>query len=152
MHLKDAEAIIKKQTAELLQAKENGDAQREDELVMGLNKSQSELKKAEAKIAELENQLQEKPIATVTEEKIPDEVLEELEALRIQVKENTGTGGKDKSIIKLGVQFDATVKSFNELLATLDEVTAAVPDEGMRYARAINNMLEKMQSVLVIGE
>jgi len=102
-----------------------------------ISKLKEELNTARGQMAKLTEELN-KPqeIATVTVEKIPDEVAKELEELKRQAVQQI-----NPSTIKFKFQFDSLVKNFNDLLAVLGEIDAATQP---KYKAAIKGLLDKM--------
>jgi uncharacterized protein (DUF3084 family) len=130
-----AKAEIAKLEKALDAAKASGDSEEAKRLQESLEQTETELGTANDKIKELERQLKEKPIdVPATIEKIPDEVVAELEELRKK--------HQSASAIKFRLYFDELVNGFKALLSTLDEMTD--DEEREQYKKATAGMIGKM--------
>ena len=126
-----AKAEIVKLEKALDAAKASGDSEEAKRLQKSLDQTETELGTANDKIKELERQLKEKPIdVSATIEKIPDEVVNELNDLR-----------KSAGAIKFKVIFDGLISHFNSLLASLDEMDT---DERGQYKNAVDKLITMM--------
>jgi chromosome segregation ATPase len=90
---------------------------------------------------ELEHQLNEKPVDVneIIVEKIPDEVVQELQDLRAKASQPSGG---DKAAVKFSLQFDGLVKGFKDLLGTLEEIQDH--DTKEKYKAAVRGLIGKM--------
>ena len=138
--LRELEETLKKEReqfeAQLKAAQDTGNADDIKRVEDLLQQSGAKLQEAQTKIKELEEELQAKPIdVPATIEKIPDQVIQELEQLR--------AGQRSAAEIKFKVEFDALVKNFNALLNTLD--TDIEPDKQSQYKKAVLALIGKMR-------
>jgi DNA repair exonuclease SbcCD ATPase subunit len=113
-------------------------------LQASLQEIQEDLDSSALRIDELEAQLKAKPIDVITAEpvvveKIPDEVVQELQELREKANQNTGA---DKSTVKFSLQFDGLVKNFKDILGTLEEIQSIEVKE--KYKAAVKGLANKM--------
>lgn len=119
-------------------AKESEDNDEVERLQEELNQKQNESLEYADKIRELEEKLKEKPIDVAVVEKIPDEVLSELEQLRSKAND-------DEAVIKYKVAFNLLVKSFNEVLESVKDMN---DDMKNKYSGATRNLIAKMETRL----
>lgn len=120
-----------------------------ENLQNALNEAEDKLHESSKRIEELEEQLKEKPIDVITAEpkvieKVPDEIVKELQELREKV--NNKEPSIDKAVVKFSVQFDALVKSFKELLGTLEEIESE--ELKGKYKNAVKRLIGKMSETL----
>jgi hypothetical protein len=126
------------------EAQAAGNDEEAKRLQASLQEMQNDLDISAQRIDELEAQLKAKPIDVITAEpvvveKIPDEVVRELQELREKANQNTGT---DKSIVKFSLQFDGLVKNFKEILGTLEEIQSIEVKD--KYKAAVKGLATKM--------
>jgi predicted nucleic acid-binding Zn-ribbon protein len=131
--------------AKLKEAEGQGDAEEVDKLNIMINALQDEFNKVRAEKEELEKQLKENPIETaeVIVEKVPEEIVKELQELRAKINQ---PAGNDKAVVKFSLQFDGLVKGFKELLGTLEEIQDIETKE--KYKTAVRGLLGKMSERL----
>jgi len=130
----------KKQLAEA-QASDNSEVA--ERLQESLEKTDAELCEAQKRIEELEQQLKAKPIdisASEVVEKVPEEVEQELTALRKQKK--------SAAALKYSMHFESLVKGFQDLLDSLAEIEQEDTEEGERYRHATLELISKMSARL----
>jgi len=105
---------------------------------------QAELDASKNRIAELENELKQKPIDVgAVVERVPEEVEAELAELRKKVAQPNS-----QSAVKFRFCFEAVAKRFQELLVTLDEVKYESPEAHEKYKGAVTGLIGKMSERL----
>jgi chromosome segregation ATPase len=129
--------------AKLKEAENSGNAEEIEILTKKLSGLNGEVEKLRAANEELETKLNQ-PIEVITAEpqvieKIPDEVVQELQELRQKVNQPSGS---DKSVVKFSLQFDGLVKGFKDLLGTLEEIQNTETKE--KYKTAVKGLINKM--------
>ena len=148
---KEIEDKLKKELNEvqkqLTEAKNSGNDENVGRLQSALAKTDTSLKDAQGKIADLEKQLKEKPVdvpATKLVEKVPDAVEKELNELRNKVVQFEQKAGQPEALLKFKVRFDTLVGGFKDLLANLEEIKTAQPEAYEKYHAAVTGLLNKM--------
>lgn len=133
----------------LAEAEETGDTEEAARLEEALEETNISLKEAEAKIAQLERELKEKPIeveASTIIEKVPEEIERELQELRTLKEKASQIENRDNSTVKFAIYFDELVNNFKVLLGTLAEIQG---EDHEKYKNAIlktiNSMAERLQ-------
>lgn len=128
---------------QLTEAQISGDSNEVERLKADLQEADGLLIAANQEIEELNKQLQAKPIdvpAAQIIEKIPEEVEQELTALRKQKK--------SAAILKYSMHFNSLVKGFQDLLGSLVVIEQEDPQEGERYKHATLELISKMSARL----
>lgn len=145
-HYEKAEKLrleLEETKRQLSEAQASGDSDEVERLQELKEKTDDELKAANQRIKELELQLKDMPIeasAAPVIEKIPDDVLKELEELRKSQK-STGT-------LAFKMHFEALVKGFGDLLGDLAEIAGTDREEYERYKKAVTGLIERMSERL----
>lgn len=127
-----------KEAEKLLEEKRKAEAE--------LIESNIKKKKAEEVVSELKKQLNDRPIeinASEIVEKIPEDVEKELNELRKKVNQSAD---KDETIVKFSIYFSELVKSFNDLLKSLEEIDDS--DEYTKRKDAVSKLINKMNERL----
>jgi hypothetical protein len=131
---------IAKIEIELAKAKESGNPDEVRKLNDSYNLAVAELKASNQKIADLEQQLKEKPIdVPATVEKIPEEVEKELAELRVKA-------GQDQAAAMFKIVFNMLVKDFNDLLESLNDIAEQETKE--KFKGAVSGLISRMQERL----
>lgn len=130
---------------QLTEAQASGDSEEVERLQELKAKTDDELKVANDRIRELEQQLKDKPIeAVVTQasviEKIPDDVMKELEELR--------KSKKSANTIAFKMHFEVLVKGFGDLLGVLAEIEGTDREEYAQYKKVVTGLIERMSERL----
>jgi chromosome segregation ATPase len=128
----------------LQEAQQDGNTEEVEKLTEKINALDDEVEKLRSEKEELEQQLKEKATDVITAEpqvieRVPEEIVKELQDLRGKVNNAVGN---DKAVVKFSVQFDGLVKSFKELLGTLEEVQSEEVRE--KYKTAVKGLIGKM--------
>lgn len=127
----------------LKEAEASGNNEEAEELRESLKNSENELMNAKDKIAELEEQLKDKPIDVAVEEKIPEEIEKEL----IELREKVSQQAKEKdseAVIEFKIICKKTIEQIRELLGSLAEIKNISEDEYEKYKGAVKGLLNKM--------
>ncbi|WP_340004440.1 DUF3102 domain-containing protein [Paenibacillus sp. FSL K6-0276] len=144
---KDHEIIVKRlndQIEEARTAHESEGIVENSDLEEALKKSESDLMESQVKIKRLEDQLKAKPIdIPAVIEKVPDEVLKELEELRNKVASGTTA---EAAVFK--TQFDSLNDSFSNVLTALDAVRLVDPELHTKYKGAVSKLIGIMSEQL----
>ena len=136
LHKKEKEAeSLAEQYNKLMQEMpdETGDNDELDSLRESLSEADKENRKLAKEIAQLNEQLKAKPITTeavTVEERVPDEVQQELDKLR-----------EDNAVIGFKVAFHSCSEDFNKLLNELDNMDDQFRE---KYRGATEKLLNKM--------
>lgn len=139
---------------ELDAAKASGNEDEVERLQKSLKKANDELEISDQKIKELERELREKPVdvrtATIEVPKVPEEVEQELNALRKKNKELEIKADQQKNaeIAKFTIYFDTLVKDFGSILGSLSEVKETDPEAHDKYKKALQELIGKMSERL----
>jgi DNA repair exonuclease SbcCD ATPase subunit len=147
-HYETAEKLrleLEETKRQLSEAQASGDSEEVERLQELKAKTDDELNAANDRIKELQQQLEDKPIEAVVTpasviEKIPDDVMKELEELR--------KSQKSASTIAFKMHFEVLVKEFGDLLGTLAEIEGTDQEEYARYKKAVTGLIEKMSERL----
>ena len=108
-----------------------------------LKKLEEQLQQAQAQVEELTAELN-KPVTmeAAVIEKVPEEVQQELDALREKVKNGDQ---KAAAQLKFRIIFDVIVKDIGDILAALEDIKkTAPPKEYEKYENAVLGLAEKM--------
>ncbi|MEN6325816.1 MAG: DUF3102 domain-containing protein [Syntrophomonas sp.] len=132
------ETLLTDTQKKLAEAQESGNSEDIERLKADLEEADAQLLNANKEIEELNKQLKDKPIdvqAAQVVEKVPEEIEQELQDLR-----------KKAGTAKFATYFDVLVKSFNDLLGTLAEIS----DEEIqgKYKNAVKGLIGKMNERL----
>jgi chromosome segregation ATPase len=138
---KDHTTIVKQLKQQLKNAQATGDVEAANKTQEQLRQSNLEVIAHTARIKELEAELKKKPTKEIVE-KVPDIVEQELASLRATVAKQA----QSKAAAKFTVRFDALVKSFGDLLGSLEEITD--PNEQSKYKGAVKGLIDKMSERL----
>lgn len=108
-----------------------------------LEKLKEDLKKANSKIETLQTEIKaleerEPETAVLEKEVIPQQITDEIEALKIKLKKSEHTS-------KFKASFDILVTMFNELLSELDVIKSADAELYEQYKSAVNKLLEALK-------
>lgn len=129
--------LVRQLTAQIEEAKLSGD---DDEA----RRMQEELTTSQARVQELETELQQRPIDVPgIVEKVPESIEAELADLRRKVAQPNG-----QEAIRFRFCFDDTVRSFQDLLSALEGVRDADPEAHVKYRTAVSGLIEKMSERL----
>ncbi|CQR71361.1 Chromosome partition protein Smc [Sporomusa ovata DSM 2662] len=142
---KQAKANVKRLTAMLVEAKENGSS---DTKVQEL---EQELQAANEQVKKLTDQLNEPiTIEAAVVDKVPAEIEQELAELRQKTQELEAQNKQQDSpaIHKYGVYFEALVSGFRNLLGSLAEVHETNPELHEKYRGAVIALIGKMSDKL----
>lgn len=147
----DHQEIVRKlqeQVDELNDADDARDDNAADTLKESLSKSEKQLIESQSEIKRLQDELKAKPIdipvkEIVEVEKVPDNIIAELEELRKKVAIGTG---EEAAVFK--ATFKTLTDAFKNLLSALDVVKGVDPELHERYKGAVSTTVTKMHDAL----
>lgn len=125
----------------LKEVQASGNEKEIEDLQESMKVLDDELAEVRRKNEKLEKQLKEIPVEVPqVVEKIPEDVLKELEELRKK------SGQVDDGVAKFKIYFDSLVKNFASLLETLEQIQDSETKE--KYRAAVNTLIGKMKERL----
>ena len=150
--IEEYEELVKKAKEETkklkAKIKEQEASETDEEDTAELENLRLEIETKKNEINELKEQLKEKPTQIEVErvvEKVPEGLQEEISNLKAQLENASAKLNASESIIKFKSIFNITLNTFNDLIATLDEIEKEEPEEYPRYKEAVNKFLKQLE-------
>lgn len=149
--IEEYEELVKKAKEETkklkAKIKEQEESETDEEDTAELENLRLEIETKKNEINELKEQLKEKPTQIEVErvvEKVPEDLQEEINNLKVQLENASAKLNASESIIKFRSIFNITLNTFNDLIAALDEIEKEEPEQYEKYKAAVNKFLEQL--------